>query len=105
MKKIVLVLVLLVMAVPVVSFSAGLFPADLLTLSKKVSGSYFINSGATEYSLSTGHKQGDKVFATSSNDSLIYYKQLAKAVTFASSDLLQSHNGNFASVDDGFDKN
>lgn len=96
MKKTFLILAVLAFSAPVTSF-AGDFPTDLLTLSKDVSGSYFINGTATEYSFSTGHKQGNKVYATSSKDSLIYVRDL-DTTTFSSDLLLTAHNVEFASA-------
>ena len=97
MKKIFFVLAVLVFTAPVTSFAADQFPVSIITLSKGVSGTYFINTEGTEYSLSTGHAQGNRVYATTSKDSLIYYKVLD--TTFASTDLLDAHNADsFAST-------
>ena len=103
MKKALIVL-LGVTLFPVLAFSGDL-PADI-KLSNNVSASYFVNADpATEYSVSTGHIQGNRVYFSGSNDQLIYYNDIADGSTFASNDLLQTHKSSFASDEDSYDGN
>ena len=75
------------------SFAGDLQPALTSTsLSNNVSGTYFANNSgggnnATMYMLSTGHSQGDKVYASGNFVSEIYVKDIAGTV-FVSGDLI-----------------
>jgi hypothetical protein len=96
MKTILLILSIVAFSLPVLSF-AGEVP-DVVSLSNNVSATYFVDatSDATEYSISTGHSQGNRAFFSGNSDSRIYYTDLTD--TFASStDLLTSHVSSFES--------
>lgn len=94
MKKIVCLLFVLIL-LSFNSFAADL--ADKITstqLSNQVSGTYWSNASAagandaTNYVLSTGHAQGNKVYASGNFVSEIYTKDASDP--FASSDLISS---------------
>ena len=101
MKKIIIMAFLLTV-VPMLA-CAGALPADIKT-SKGVSSSYFVNAttDATEYSISTGHSQGNRVFFSGSSDAKIYFNDLGDAA-FASTDLLQAHVASFESAAGSYD--
>lgn len=95
MKKIFVFLAVLVFC-STVSFAAEI--EDKLTstqLSNQVSGTYFSDAtgtgsnDATNYVISTGHAQGDKVYASGNFVVEIYFKDIS-GDKFASSDLITS---------------
>ena len=73
MKKMIIVLSIL-MLLPAVSFAAaGDWPSDI-ALSNGVLGAYNVNADpATQYAVSTAHTQGTMIYASTSEDSFIYY--------------------------------
>lgn len=102
MKKILCLLFVLVF-LSFNSFAANL--ANKLTstqLSKGVTGTYYSNASgtgnndATNYVLSTGHKQGSKVYASGNFASEIYTKVASDP--FVSSDLISSAPSTFDSA-------
>jgi hypothetical protein len=97
MKKIIIIALVLTV-VPMMAFAAaGDWPSDI-TRSNGVLGSYYVNANpATEYSLSTGHTQGNRVYFSGSNDSKIYAIILADSVVLSSDNLLKAHEPAFSS--------
>jgi hypothetical protein len=101
MKRIIIALSVFALLVPALSFSSDLEGIADITLSSGVSGYYFDDGAAepTAYSLSTGHSQGTKVFASGSGESVIYTKDI-DGDSFASSDLLQKYSSDLSSETD-----
>lgn len=100
MKKILFFLAIAMFTVPAVSF-AGAIPLAV-SLSNGVSASYFVDdaTAATEYSISTGHDQGNRIYFSGNSDARIYYNEID--VKFTSGDLLGAHVSSFASDADSY---
>lgn len=95
MKKIIFVIILVCSLCPAIAFSAATSDSDNdlvdhLTANQKLSngveGTYSVDGTQTNYFISTGHKQGSKVYASGNFVAEIYYKDLTAA--YASGDLL-----------------
>jgi hypothetical protein len=108
MKKMIIILLALCFIAPVGAFALDLTPdGDAFTsikLSNQVSGTYFAlpaTAAATPlaYQLSTGHKQGDKVYATGSANTRLYVKDSSDPDT----DLLGAYVADALSSSDDWD--
>ena len=95
MKKSIIFLILLTFVAGNAFGAAAKLETKLVStsLSNGVSGTYFANNAgtndATAFQISTGHAQGNVVYATGNFVSDIYFKDIAGA-KFASTDLLQT---------------
>lgn len=105
-KKVIFLIVLtILLAFSTIGF-AGDFPDGnndkdggfKIVLSSGVVGTYWVNveGKATECSMSTAHEQGNRAYATSSNDQAIYYFEPGHS-PIVSGDLLDEHNPSFVS--------
>jgi len=111
MNKKVMLLIALTFLLPFSTIGfAGDFPNGTdggfeIKLSSGVIGTYWVNvaDAATECSMSTAHVQGNRAYATSSNDQAIYYFEPNHS-PIVSGDLLDAHNSSFASDHGDFEK-
>lgn len=101
MKKMMIILLALCFLAPVGVFAVTLEGIAGVKLSNQVEGTYFTDSTTNPlaYQLSTGHAQGNKVYATGSADARIYTNEIAGA-SFVSSDLLTSYSADQISSGD-----
>ena len=102
MKKIFSCVFILSLLLSGVSFAAYIDDMGA-TLSNGVVGAYTVDTDpGTAYSLSTAHTQGNKIYASTSEDSLLYYKT-DDVGPLTSSDLFSKYTaGGFVSAADGY---
>ena len=106
MKKTLLFILVIAFLLPAGAFAMALGDVVLagtmpkIKVSQGVSGVYFNNGNAnpTAYQVSTGHKQGTKVYASGSKESKLYtINNTGTAGAYKSSDLLSAYDADLAS--------